>query len=72
MTRLRLLRFERGLEQTAVAAQVGISREWLSALELGKADLSAPVAKSLADFYGITVSELLGLDAAADAGTAGT
>lgn len=65
MTRLRLLRFQRGLTQTEVAATVGISRVWLSALETGKADirdLNAPIAKALADFYDITVESLLGLE----------
>lgn len=59
MTRLRLLRFERGLKQTDVAATVGISREWLSALERGHAGLSAPTAKALADFYDVPVAYLL-------------
>lgn len=64
MNRFEQLRVERGLTQVAVAAGAGVSRGTIVRLE-GAADPwpTAPVAKRLADFYGISVSQLLGTEA---------
>lgn len=63
MKRLELLRYERGHELAVVAKGIGVSRQTLSRLEDGStAKPNAKTAKALADFYGITVAELLGLD----------
>lgn len=65
MNRLRLLRFERGLEMAEVASKTGITRQTLSRIESGEtAHPSASTAKALADFYEISVAELLGVDKA--------
>jgi transcriptional regulator with XRE-family HTH domain len=58
------LRFERGLTAAAVAQGAAIAPMTLRAIEEGR-EPSAPVAKKLADFYGVTVAELLGWQEAA-------
>lgn len=68
MNRLRLLRYERGLEVNEVAERVGVSRQTMHRLESGEtAEPSAATAKALADVYGVTVADLLGLDVPKDA-----
>lgn len=63
MNRLKLLRFERGLTLEAVAEATGVGRQTLMRLERGDTTKpSAPTVKALADFYEVSVSELLGLD----------
>jgi transcriptional regulator with XRE-family HTH domain len=64
MPRIRQLRYERGLTQADVAQGSSVSARTLTALENG-AQPSALVAKRLADFYEVTVGELLDLEAAA-------
>lgn len=66
MNRLRLLRFERGLKMEDVAEGTGLTRQTLRRLESGETgEPSAATAKALADFYGVSVSDLLGLESAA-------
>lgn len=63
MNRYELLRYERGLTRNEVAEQSGVPLRTVRALENGQSNRpSAPTAKALADFYGITVAELLGID----------
>lgn len=62
MNRLRLLRYERGIELSDVAAGTGLNRQTIGRLERGDTKPSAATAKALADFYEITVAELLGVD----------
>lgn len=62
MTTARLLRFERGLTITDVAAATGLARPTVAAAERGD-PVSAPTAKTLADFYDVTVSALLDIRA---------
>lgn len=66
MNRLRLLRFERGLRMDDVAEGTGLTRQTLRRLESGETtEPSAATAKALADFYGVSVAELLGVKDAA-------
>jgi transcriptional regulator with XRE-family HTH domain len=61
MNRFKALRYERGLTIIEVARGAQVSRPTLYDLEREGAELpSAPIAKKLADFYGLTVAELLG------------
>lgn len=61
MTREQRIRFDKGLTVTAVAEGAGLSRKTVRRFESG-APVNAPVAKALADFYEITLDELLGID----------
>lgn len=68
MNRYELLRYERGATIIDLSKATGVSGPTLRALE--KTDEprpSAPVAKALADFYGMTVADLLGLEPVEDA-----
>jgi DNA-binding XRE family transcriptional regulator len=66
MNRLEQFRYERGLTQQEVASGAGISRQTVVSLEQrAEPKPSVVVAGKLAEFYGLTVSELLGLDVAA-------
>lgn len=63
MNRFKRLRYERGLTQGDVALGTGLSRPTLRALETAENPKpSAPVAKALADFYELSVGDLLGLE----------
>lgn len=62
MNRLKLMRYERGLTQAEVAQACGIAVGTLKALERGgTTEPHAPTAKAVADFYGVTVADLLGV-----------
>lgn len=54
--RLRLLRKERGLAQTALAARVGVTFQQLQKYETGKNRLSASRLYRLASVLGVDVS----------------
>ena len=58
MNRFLALRYERGITQAQLAKGAGVSRGTLWAIERGTTP-SAPVAKALADYYGVTVADLL-------------
>lgn len=63
MNRFELMRYERGLTQQEVAEGAGVSRPTVMRLEqLREPKPTVRVAKALADFYGMTVAEFLGLD----------
>lgn len=63
MNRLKLLRYERGADLGEVAEATGLTRQTLGRLERGDTTHpSAATAKALADFYGMTVAELLGVE----------
>lgn len=62
MNRIRLMRYERGLSAKDVVEGSGISHMTLARLESGDTQPSAPIAKALADFYEVSVAELLGID----------
>lgn len=63
MNRFALLRYEKGLTREAVASGSGVSVQTLKRLENDDTDTpSAPTAKALADFYGLSVADLLGIE----------
>lgn len=62
MNRYELLRYERGLTQGQVAEGAGIPVRTVRSVENETVRPTAPTAKALADFYGMTVAELLELD----------
>lgn len=65
MNRLELMRYDRGLTRAEVAERSGVSIRTLQNLETGNARPSAPTAKALADFYEVSVADLLGIETAA-------
>lgn len=62
MNRYALLRFERGLTIKEVAAGSGLHRSTVAAVEESEDRPSSPTAKALADFYGMTVADFLGIE----------
>lgn len=61
---LRSLRRRRGENQEQVAAAVGITRQALSKWESGASLPDLPNCAALADYYGVTVDDLLRYDPA--------
>jgi transcriptional regulator with XRE-family HTH domain len=57
--RLKALRLRKRLKLQEVGASVGLSHSFLSMVERGRADISLARLHRLADFYGVTLSELL-------------
>ncbi|MDE2107261.1 MAG: helix-turn-helix transcriptional regulator [Patescibacteria group bacterium] len=57
-TRAAVLRYEKGVSVSAVARGTGLSRATVTAAEGGQ-PISARVAKALADFYGVPVTDLV-------------
>jgi DNA-binding transcriptional MerR regulator/uncharacterized cupin superfamily protein len=58
--RLRRLRIQRRLSLTAVAAEVGISAGFLSALERSQMSASVATLRKLARFYGLNILDFFG------------
>jgi putative transcriptional regulator len=50
--RLKILRAERDWNQADLAAQLGISRQSVNAIETGKYDPSLPLAFRIAELFG--------------------
>lgn len=59
MNNLKKLREDRGLSQTAVANELGISRQTYNNYELGKRQADYEMLLKLAEFFGTTVEALL-------------
>ena len=57
--RLRELRRERGLTLEEVGEAIDYNLTNLSRVERGRQTLSVPVARRLADYYGVTLNELI-------------
>ena len=57
---LLLLRRRNGNTQNEVCVSVGISRNLLSQLENGNGNPTLNTLRGLAEFYGVTIGELLG------------
>lgn len=60
MDRLKIFRKERGLTQTQVADAVGLGRQAYAYYEKGEREPSTETLCKLADFFGVSVDELLG------------
>ena len=60
-TRIRDLREDRDLNQTAVAKMLGMSQTGYSKYETGENDIPTGVLIKLAQFYGTSVDYILGL-----------
>ncbi|SEJ77413.1 transcriptional regulator, XRE family [Sphingobium sp. AP50] len=56
--RLKVLRAERDWSQGDLAAQLGISRQSVNAIETGKYDPSLPLAFRIADLFGLTIEAI--------------
>jgi putative transcriptional regulator len=56
--RLKVLRAERDWSQSDLAAQLGISRQSVNAIETGKYDPSLPLAFRIADLFGLTIEAI--------------
>lgn len=60
MIKLKILRKEKGMTQTQVADAVGLGRQAYAYYEKGEREPSTETLCKLADFFGVTVDELLG------------
>ena len=56
--RLKILRAERDWNQSDLAAQLGISRQSVNAVETGKYDPSLPLAFRIADLFGLKIEDI--------------
>ncbi len=57
--RIRTLRRKGGWTQVELAERLGVDRSYLSEIETGKKDPSLRVLKTLADGFGLSLSQLL-------------
>ena len=58
-SRLRSLRYEKGMTQLQVALEFGIDRTFISDLERGRKSVSLPFLEVFALGFGLSLSELL-------------
>lgn len=58
--RLKELREERGLTQAEFAARVGIGTSTMTRYELGDREPTFPIARKIADYFGVTLDYLSG------------
>jgi transcriptional regulator with XRE-family HTH domain len=65
VNRLQQLRYERGLTQQQVADGSGVSQRTLVRLERDAQRPSARIAKRLADYFGVQVTDLMPIEEAA-------
>lgn len=59
--KLRQIRQEKGMSQAEVAFRLDTTQQQYNKYETGKQDPSARVIIALAEIYGVTTDELLGL-----------
>ena len=59
---LPALRAARGLSQGALGEALGVSRQTINSIEVGRYDPSLTLANRLARFFGLGVEELFHLD----------
>ena len=57
---LKYQREERGLSQSELAKKTGLKQQMISHWEANKSSPSIDVIVTLADYYGITIDELIG------------
>jgi putative transcriptional regulator len=68
MNRLRVLRAERAWSQADLAEHLGVSRQTINAIEVGKYDPSLPLAFKIARLFELRIEEVFiddGVDAKA-------
>lgn len=58
--RIRNLREDKDLNQTAVAKMLSMSQTGYSKYETGENDIPTPILIKLANFYGVSIDYLLG------------
>jgi putative transcriptional regulator len=61
---IRDLRAAAGLSQASLAAEMGVSRQTINAIETGRYTPSLPLAIALARFFSLPVEEVFHADAA--------
>ncbi|HVE90759.1 MAG TPA: helix-turn-helix transcriptional regulator [Actinomycetota bacterium] len=61
-TRIAELRTQKGLSQGELAAELGVSRQTINSIEVGRYIPSLPLAIRLARFFGQTVEEVFNVD----------
>lgn len=59
---VRHLREQAGLSQSALGAELGVSRQTVISIENGRYDPSLPLAIALARYFGLTVEEVFHVD----------
>ena len=59
---VRTLRQATGLSQAALAAELGVSRQTVIAIEGGRYDPSLPLAIAIARYFATTVEEIFHVD----------
>ena len=57
-TRIRELRKARKLSQEELAEAVGITRQTITSIEVGKYTASLPLAYKIAKYFGLTIEEV--------------
>ena len=57
--RVEKLRKERGLKQEEFAKAIRVSRQTVSSIETGKYNPSLDLAFTIADFFGMTIEEII-------------
>jgi putative transcriptional regulator len=60
--RLKVLRAERGWSQADLAAQLGVSRQSVNAIEIGKFDPSLPLAFRIARLFQSSIEAIFDED----------
>ena len=55
---LPTLRAERGLSQAALGEALGVSRQTINSIEVGKYDPSLPLAFAIARYFGTTIESV--------------
>lgn len=60
MNGIRYLRIKHDLTQEELAKKIGITRQYISEVEIGKRSVSDKIALKLADVFGVSVSEVRG------------
>ena len=59
---LRVLRNENGWSQAVLAQKLGVSRQTVNAIEVGKYDPSLPLAFNIAKLFGTTIEDIFDPD----------
>ena len=58
-TRIPELRRERKVSQSELAMAVGVTRQTVTSIETGKYTASLPLAHKIAQYFGLTIEEIL-------------